>query len=167
MMNQRIRVASALLLTTLSVAGCGNRPTGYSRAYGKLTYKGQPAAGAFLVFQLDGGKPQSADTAVPAATVADDGSFELTCANGDGAPPGKYKVLVAWPTDPSADAAPAGSKTKTKEKSRRENDRRKNKEDTLTRDRFKGRYYSTDHPLTVVEVKAEPTDLGSLEVKDP
>ena len=79
-MNQRIRVASALLLAMLSVAGCGNRPAGYSRAFGKLTYKGQPAAGAFLVFQLEGGKPQSADTVVPAATVEDDGSFELASA---------------------------------------------------------------------------------------
>ena len=163
-MIKRFRVASALLLTMLSLAGCGNQPAGYSRAYGKLTYKGEPAAGAFLVFHLEGGKPQSADTVVPAATVEDDGRFELASPNGDGAPPGKYKVLVAWPTDSSADAAPAGSKTKTKEMSRRANDRRKNKEDTLTKDRFKGRYYSMDHPLTVVEVKAEPTDLGSLEI---
>jgi hypothetical protein len=166
MMNQRIRVASALLLATLSVAGCSNQPAGYSRVHGKLTYKDQPAAGAFLVFQLEGGKPQSGDVVVPAATVEDDGSFELACANGDGAPPGKYKVLVAWPTDSPADAAPANSKTKAKTKARGGTDRRKNKQDALSKDRFKGRFYSPDTPLTIVEVKAEPTDLGTLEIKD-
>jgi hypothetical protein len=165
-MNQRIRLASALLLATLWVAGCGNRPAGYSRAYGKLTYKGEPAAGAFLVFQLEGGKPQSADTVVPAATVEDDGSFELACPNGDGAPPGKYKVLVAWPADSPADEAPTNSKTKAKTKARGGTDRRKNKQDTLSKDRFKGRFYNPDNPLTTVEVKAEPTDLGTLEIKD-
>jgi Protein of unknown function (DUF1559) len=71
--NQRFRVASALLLTMLSLAGCGNQPAGYSRVFGKLSYKGEPAAGASLVFHLEG-KPQSADLVVPSATVEDDGS---------------------------------------------------------------------------------------------
>ena len=165
-MDQRFRVASALLLATLSVAGCSNRPAGYSRAYGKLSYKGEPATGAFLVFQLEGSKPQSADAVVPGATVQDDGSFEVVSPNGDGAPPGKYKVLVAWPADSPTDVAPTNSKTKTKNRARGATDRRKNKIDTLAKDRFKGRFYSVDTPLTTVEIKAEPTDLGSLEIKD-
>src|ERR1700729_1067145 len=73
MMNQRFRVASALLFTMLSVAGCGNQPAGYARAFGKLSYKGEPAAGALLVFHFEG-KPQSADLVVPSATVEGDGS---------------------------------------------------------------------------------------------
>jgi hypothetical protein len=162
-MNQRCRVASALLLTMLSVAGCSNQPAGYSRAYGKLSYKGAPAAGAVLVFQLEG-QSQSADVVVPAATVAEDGSFVLASPNGDGAPPGKYKVLVSWPADSPADGAATQPKSKDKAKSGPA--RRKNKQDTLTKDRLHGRFSNVDTPLTVVEVKAETTDLGSLEIKD-
>jgi hypothetical protein len=164
MMNQRSWIASALLLATLSVAGCGNRPTGYSRAYGKLLYKGEPAAGAFLMFQPES-KPAAADFVPPSAIVEDDGRFEVASPAGDGAPPGKYKVLVAWPEESPAAEAPTDSKSKTKKASVGPV-RRKNKLDTKTKDRLKGRYYSADTPLTIVEVKAEATDLGSLEIKD-
>jgi hypothetical protein len=164
MMNQRFWAMPALVLAMLSVAGCGNRPAGYSRAFGKLSYKGEPAAGALLVFHLEGSKSQSADLVVPAATVEDDGSFELVSPTGDGAPPGKYKVLVSWPADSPTAEAPTS--TKAKKKAGGVPDRRKNKLDTLARDRLKGRYFSVDTPLTTVEVKAESTDLGSLEIKD-
>jgi hypothetical protein len=165
MMNQRFWVASALLLTMLSVAGCGNQPAGYSRAFGKLSYKGEPAAGAFLMFHVEG-KPQSADLVVPSATVEGDGSFELVSPTGDGAPPGKYKVLVSWPADSSTAEAPTDTKSKTKKKASIGPDRRKNKLDTLAKDRLKGRYLNVDTPLTTVEVKAETTDLGMLEIKE-
>jgi hypothetical protein len=36
----------------------------------------------------------------------------------------------------------------------------------ITLDQHKGRYSNVDTPLTTVEVKAETTDLGSLEIKD-
>jgi hypothetical protein len=165
MMNQRFRVASSLLFTMLSVAGCGNQPAGYARAFGKLSYKGEPAAGALLVFHFEG-KPQSADLVVPSATVEDDGSFDVVSPTGDGAPPGKYKVLVSWPADSSTAEAPTDTKSKTKKKASSGPDRRKNKLDTLAKDRLKGRYSNVDSPLTTVEVKAETTDLGSLEIKD-
>jgi hypothetical protein len=165
MMNQRFLVASALLLTMLSVAGCSNQPAGYSRAFGKLSYKGEPAAGALLMFHADG-KPQSAELVVPSATVGDDGSFQLVSPTGDGAPPGKYKVLVSWPADSSAAEASVESKSKTKTTVSSGSSRRKNKLDSMAKDRFKGRYLNVDTPLTTVEVKAEATDLGSLEIKD-
>jgi hypothetical protein len=164
-MNQRFRVASALLLTMLSVAGCGNQPAGYSRAFGKLSYKGEPAIGAFLVFHVEG-KPQSADLVVPSAIVEDDGSFNLVSPTGDGAPPGKYKVLVSWPADSSSAEGLTDTKSKTKKTASSAPIRRKNKLDTLAKDRLKGRYSSVDTPLTTVEVKTETTDLGSLEIKD-
>jgi hypothetical protein len=165
MMNQQFRVASALLLTMLSVAGCGNQPAGYGRAFGKLSYKGEPAAGAVLLFHFEG-KPQSADLVVPSATVENDGSFEVVSPTGDGAPPGKYKVLVSWPADSTTAEAPTDTKSKTKKRASSGPDRRKNKLDSLAKDRLKGRYLNVDSPLTTVEVKAETTDLGSLEIKD-
>jgi hypothetical protein len=164
MMNQRSWIASALLLATLSVAGCGNQPTGYSRAYGKLLYKGEPAAGAFLMFQPES-KPAAADFVPPSAVVEDDGRFEVASAAGDGAPPGKYKVLVAWPEESPTAEAPTDSKSNAKKKVSIGPVRRKNKLDTKAKDRLKGRYYSPDTPLTTVEIKAEATDLGSLEIK--
>ena len=164
-MNQRFRVASAVLLTMLSVAGCSNQPAGYSRAFGKLSYKGEPAAGASLVFHLEG-KPQSADLVVPSATVENDGSFELVSPTGGGAPPGKYKVLVSWPADSSSAEGPTDSKFNTKKTASSAPNRRKNKLDSMAKDRLKGRYLNVDTPLTTVEVKAETTDLGSLEIKD-
>jgi hypothetical protein len=162
-MNRRCWAASALLLTMVWVAGCGNQPTGYVRAHGKVSYKGQPAAGAFLTFHLEG-KSASDGAVVPGATVEDDGSFEVASPNGDGAPPGKYKVLVSWPEDSPADGASANSKSKTK--AQVGPTRRKNKLDTLTKDRLKGRFAGVDKPLTTVEIKAETTDLGTLEIKD-
>jgi hypothetical protein len=160
-MNRRFRVALALMLTMFLVAGCGNQPAGYSRAFGKLSYKGEPAAGALLAFHLEG-KPQSADLVVPSATVEEDGSFEVVSPTGAGAPPGKYKVLVAWPADDPTDEA--GTKGKAKKQAGPV--RRKNKIDSMAKDRFKGRYANDDKPLTTVEVKAETTDLGTLEIKD-
>jgi hypothetical protein len=165
MMDRRFWVASSLLLAMLSVAGCGSRPEGYSRAYGKLLYKGEPAAGAFLMFHLDG-KPQSGEVVAPSAIVEEDGSFEVASPTGDGAPPGKYKVLLAWPTDGPTDEAATGSKGKSKTKQQVGPVRRKNKVDSMAKDRFKGRYANDEKPLTTVEVKAETTDLGTLEIKD-
>jgi hypothetical protein len=162
-MNHRSRVAPALLVAMLSVAGCSDRPAGYSRAYGKLSYKGAPAAGAFLVFHLEG-QPQSGDFVVPGATVEDDGSFEVASPHGDGAPPGKYKVLVSWPADSPTDGATADSKSK--KKAAIAPAFHKNKPDTLAKDRLHGRFFNVDNPLTTVEVKAEATDLGMLEIKD-
>jgi hypothetical protein len=165
-MNQRFRVASApLFAIPLLLAGCGNQPAGHSHAFGKLSYKGEPAAGALLVFHVDG-KPQSGDLVVPSATVEDDGSFNLVSPNGDGAPPGKYKVLVSWPTDSSTVEPPADGKSKTKKRASSGSNRRKNKIDSMAKDRLNGRYFNVDTPLTTIEVKAETTDLGSLEIKD-
>jgi hypothetical protein len=36
----------------------------------------------------------------------------------------------------------------------------------VAKDRLNGRYFNVDTRLTTVEIKAETTDLGSLEIKD-
>jgi hypothetical protein len=163
LMNRRFRVVLALLSTAVYVTGCGNQPAGYSRAYGKLLYKGEPAAGAFLVFHLEG-KSQSADDVVPSATVENDGSFEVVSPTGNGAPAGKYKVLVSWPIEVLAGEAP--TETKARKKAKSGASQRRNRLDTLAKDKLKGRYFNVDTPLTTVEVKAETTDLGLLEIKE-
>ena len=69
-MNRRFRVGATLLLTILSVVGCSNQPAGYSRVHGKLSYKGQAAAGAFVVLQLEGSKPQAADVGLSTHNIS-------------------------------------------------------------------------------------------------
>ena len=64
---------------------------------GKVTFEGEPAAGAFVVFHPKT-PPKPGDTpSSPRATVQPDGSFALTTASeGDGAPAGDYAVTVQW-----------------------------------------------------------------------
>ncbi|WP_337176084.1 hypothetical protein [Paludisphaera sp.] len=64
---------------------------------GKVTFEGEPAAGAFVVFHPRT-PPREGDTpSSPRATVQPDGSFALTTSTeGDGAPAGDYAVTVQW-----------------------------------------------------------------------
>ena len=113
-------------------------------------------------------KPTTGEPVASSAMVGEDGRFEVVSRDGDGALPGRYKVLVSWPDETPAAGAPADAKpgAGAQKKGTVGPGRRRNKPDTLTKDRLKGRYYNPDHPLTVVEVKAEPTDLGTLEIKE-
>mgnify|MGYP001144857799 CR=1 FL=1 len=64
---------------------------------GSVTFEGEPAAGAFVVFHPRiAPKPGDAASS-PRATVQADGAFALTTAvAGDGAPAGDYAVTVQW-----------------------------------------------------------------------
>jgi hypothetical protein len=77
-------------------ASFSGRPKVYPVA-GKVLHKGQPAAGARVVFHPSGvADPQALR---PLATVGPDGSFALTSyEQGDGAPLGEYTVTVVWPS---------------------------------------------------------------------
>jgi hypothetical protein len=64
---------------------------------GKVTFEGEPAAGAFVVFNPKAAPKAGAEGFTPRATVQADGSFSLTSATeGDGAPAGDYAVTVQW-----------------------------------------------------------------------
>ncbi|WP_165247105.1 hypothetical protein [Paludisphaera soli] len=64
---------------------------------GKVTFEGEPAAGAFVVFNPKTPPKAGAEAYTPRATVQADGSFSLTSATeGDGAPAGDYAVTVQW-----------------------------------------------------------------------
>ncbi len=169
-MQRRIQIATVVVLwASMAVAGCGGPPPGYSRAHGKLVYKGEPAAGAFLMLHPETSKP-GAEAVTASATVGDDGTFELVSRAGDGAPAGRYKVLVAWPTEEGQAPSPETSRPKATKTSRKKGatatTRRNNKPGAMERDRFQGRYASDESPLTIVEVKAEPTDLGTLQIPE-
>jgi hypothetical protein len=79
-----------VVVVAVLAAGCADRKTTPVPVGGTVTVEGKAAAGAVVLFQpVDpGGKPAS-------GTVGPDGSFRLsTDAAGDGAVPGKYKVVI-------------------------------------------------------------------------
>jgi hypothetical protein len=84
-----------VLFVALLAAGCGDgRPPVYP-AGGKVTVKGEPAAGALVVFHPR--DPGRENDPKPVATVRDDGTFTLTTfAAEDGAPAGEYGITVVW-----------------------------------------------------------------------
>ena len=97
----RVRVVVLGFVFALGVAGCSSSPKAGEKPVhpvkGKVLYKGQPAAGAEVLFVPVNEPAQNPDPR-PRATVEDDGSFALsTYGDKDGAPAGEYVVLVTWP----------------------------------------------------------------------
>jgi hypothetical protein len=92
-----VRVAFALIAAAaLSCSSCSSN--GLSPVSGKVMVKGQPAAGARVVFIPEGATDLKT---VPASgAVGEDGTFTLVTGNQPGARPGKYIVTVVWP-DPA------------------------------------------------------------------
>ncbi|MSR31420.1 MAG: hypothetical protein EXR99_07940 [Gemmataceae bacterium] len=88
------RVLPLLFLAGIVLPGCGGG-VGLYPVKGKVTFQGQPAEGATVVFHRigqDNGKEEK-----PRGTVNAQGEFMLaTHPHGDGAPSGEYKVLVVW-----------------------------------------------------------------------
>ncbi len=95
----RWRNAGAVVagLLVLGAAGCG---PGLYPVRGTVTYPdGKPVTGGMVVFESkDSAKPVTAR-----GEIREDGSFELSTHHpGDGAPAGKYRVLVRPPYDANA-----------------------------------------------------------------
>jgi hypothetical protein len=96
--NPAVLASMLLLVIGTLLAGCGR--SGPPRvithqAKGRVTYAGQPAAGAFVVLHPKNQPESLAPT--PTATVQPDGTFALTTYDaGDGVPEGDYVVTVQW-----------------------------------------------------------------------
>lgn len=94
---KRKSVVSRALLHIVCIAaagimlGCGSGGgiSGTAPVSGKVTYKGQPVAGASIGFYSD-----AAEGRVAVATSGADGSYELMTLDSKGALPGKYSVTV-------------------------------------------------------------------------
>ncbi len=95
-------------------------------------YDGKPAAGVTLKLL-----PEVANSRTPTATVREDGSFSMSYySKDDGAPTGKYRLLVLW-MRPPADGG-------------------------LPQDYFRGRYADPQHAVKTIEVLEAPNDLGTI-----
>jgi hypothetical protein len=91
-------IALAVALAVAMTVGCSEakpQRVAVHPASGTLTFKGQPAPGAFVT--LHPRTPVGEDVPAPRANVEKDGTFKLTTFVGnDGAPEGEYTVTVRW-----------------------------------------------------------------------
>ncbi len=83
------------------LAGCSQerfhtKPT--VKAVGGVKYKGQPAAGAIVMFSPSSG--YDAESPGAQGKTGDDGNFQLTTyKSNDGILPGEYIVSIVWPDE--------------------------------------------------------------------
>jgi hypothetical protein len=126
-------ILSSLVLLLL---GCSqkNEParTPTFPVMGKFMYEGKPAAGVMLKLL-----PEATKGRTPTATVREDGSFSMSYyGQDDGAPAGKYRLLVLWMRPPA--------------------------EGGLPQDYFRGRYADPQNAVKTIEVLEAPNDLGTI-----
>jgi hypothetical protein len=97
----RLTVTVVVSMSMLA-SGCGERqPTRREvvPTFGRLSFDGAPAAGAmvFLHPADDAGKKADWSAGYPRATIGPEGDFHMTTyETQDGAPPGKYVMVVTW-----------------------------------------------------------------------
>lgn len=141
---------AAIALLGCSGAGMSSQKTCYP-VKGQLFYAGKPAAGAKITFHPEGdGTPEEWISGYPRAVAQADGSFELeTYAVKDGAPAGKYKVLVSYPLN----AVPLNSPEHATE------------EGDGSDDRLQGRYLNPDMTPLSATVEAGPNELARMDIK--
>jgi hypothetical protein len=163
-------MASALGILLFALPACGTGG-GLYPVYGKVTHKGEPAAGAYVVLVRDGPAPPGATPATgdqsPSAIVKEDGSFTVNCGDrGGGAPPGKYKVIIDWRTGLAADAVKAQEATEKKKMGRRARSYKPDKHSMLAPDRLQGRYASPEKSQLAVEIKPQTNNLPAFDLTD-
>ena len=130
-------------LTAAAALACTSCGTGIYPVSGKVTYKGEPAAGAAVFFQRQGADLMNEPMIL--GLVQPDGSFSVVCGDqGAGAPPGEYDVLVEWrpPSHQPKGLAPN------------------------TADRLGGRYANPKNPRLHAEIKAASNNLPPFELTD-
>ena len=156
-----LRVVMPILALSLSSRGRSDGPLLYP-VRGKVAYQGQPAAGATVILRRQDPEPNTTPL-VPAGQVDDEGSFSVAVdERGDGAPAGKYAVLIQWRQRVQGSAEPKPASRPAMKKGRRAVSIDKPE---LIPDRLEGRYMNPDTTPFHVEVKPgennlEPFDLS-------
>jgi hypothetical protein len=157
MLTRFVLGSLAAALAFVPLAGCGNSAAVYPVS-GKVTYKGEPAAGAVVYFQRADSHP-AAQEAVPFGIVQQDGAFSLSSEGlGNGAPPGSYNVLIEWrdPTENGVVPVKHDGKSNALKRTRIH----------AGPDRLKGKYFNVSKPLLKAEVKTGTNPLEPFELSD-
>jgi hypothetical protein len=135
-----------LVLVVLSLSACGKNNNLHSTT-GTVLYKGEPAVGAIVYFNLKGADPMTAHTA--SAVVGADGTYALATSNlGEGAAPGEYTVLIRWPVEGAKDGGRAAPKS------------------TASSDRLKGKYFAPSKPLLGATIATGRNVIPTFELTD-
>ena len=135
------------LFFALLCFSCSSGPS-LNHVEGKVTYQGQPLAGAAVVFHEDG--KDTIRTVPPNALTKEDGTFVLETNSVDGAPAGNYTVTITCPestTQPGSKGpismAPA-----------------------LSKDRLKGAYATIEKSKIKVEIKPGRNNLQPFDLQE-
>jgi hypothetical protein len=134
-----------LLIGFVAATGCGKGKLPRYPVHGSVNVDGKPADGAMVIF-CPVTASEEAKTKRPFGMTGADGKFELTTiVQGDGAPPGDYKVLVQWPSNGGGD--------------NRDGMR------SIGPDRLKGKYMNLEKAELTATVQEASTDLPPFELK--
>jgi len=160
------RVRNLLLVVMpfvgLSLASCGrgDGPPLYP-VHGKVMYKGEPAAGATVILRRQDAEPNTTPL-VPAGQVDDAGDFTVAVdERGDGAPAGKYAVLIQWRKRSEGGAEPKPAPSPAAKKGRRVVSIDKPE---LIPDRLEGRFMNPDTTPFHVEVKPGENNVDAFDI---
>lgn len=84
----------AIGLMPLLNTGCGESQVPVFPVAGQVTYEGEPAVGAQVVFHPVGHKLPEDEAAI--GSVKEDGSFDASIYGNGGIPAGEYAVTIQW-----------------------------------------------------------------------
>ena len=84
----------AIGLMPLLNTGCGESQVPVFPVAGQVTYEGEPAVGAQVVFHPVGHKLPEDEAAI--GSVKEDGSFDASIYGNGGIPAGQYAVTIQW-----------------------------------------------------------------------
>lgn len=83
--------ACCLCASICALTGCGDSGGKLLPVVGKVTVDGQPLTMGDVSFRPEKGSPSAQE---PGGEIGEDGTYRLFTAGKEGAPPGRYRVLV-------------------------------------------------------------------------
>jgi hypothetical protein len=155
-----------IAVAALLFASCFGTAPGRYPVHGKVTYNGQPAAGASVHFRREGETPEEASN-FPIGVVDQEGNFELKAEGlGYGALPGKYKVLIFWSPETVLNAPPATTTKKGKKATVSVSVGELRRDPAAVTDRLKFQYFNIEKPRLFAEIKPGTNNLDPFDLKD-
>ena len=96
---------SALFVFALALTSCSGGKSGLYPVKGTVLFKDSPAGGVMVALHPAAGDDPKAQ--VPSGLTADDGTFNISTGQDDGAPAGEYVATLVWMVEPTGKKKPA------------------------------------------------------------